>query len=184
MTLGGFNWLDALLLLLLFVSLLVGYTQGLMRQLIGLAALYVAAILGAQYHTLLGGGFRTFLTELPSRFINGLAFFTIVIFVTSLVTWLMLDAYQSIRLSLYPVLDHLGGSVASILTTVLAITLCLPVLSFAALEMWPSMEPARLFVNDGLNASRMLQVFESLKPLLLSVLSPWLPGGLPSIFNI
>lgn len=184
MTLGGFNWLDALLLFLLCASLLVGYTQGLVRQTIGLAALYVAAIIGAQYHVLLGGGFRTFLTELPSRFVNGLAFFTIVILVTSVVAWLALDAYQAIRLNLYPVLDHLGGSVVSVLTTVLAITLCLPVLSFTTLEVWPSMEPARQFVNDALNTSSMLQVFESLKPLLLSALSPWLPGGLPSIFNI
>ncbi len=184
MTLLGFNWLDALLLGLLFASLFVGYTQGLFRQLIGLAALYVAAILGAQYHTLLAGGFRMFLTDLPSRFVNGLAFFTIVIFVTSFVTVLALDAYQSLRLSIYPVLDHLGGSVISLITLVLAITLCLPVLSFAALEVWPTMEPARQFVNEGLNTSNMLVVFESLKPLLLGAMSPWLPGGLPSIFNI
>ncbi len=181
---GGFNWLDGLLVVLLFSSLLIGYTQGLLRQLIGLAALYVAAILGAQYHVLLGGGFRMLLTNVPSRLVNGLAFFTIVIFVTVLVTALALDAYHSLRPSLPAVIDHLGGGVVSLLTVVLAITLFLPVLSFTALEMWPTMEPARQFVNSGLNASKLLAIFVSLKPLLLSTLSPWLPGGLPSIFDI
>jgi uncharacterized membrane protein required for colicin V production len=182
--LGGFNWLDALVLFLLFASLLVGYTQGVLRQLIGLVALYVGAILGAQYHTLVGSWFRVFLTELPSRFVNGLAFFTIVIVVTSIVTVLALDAYQSFRVSIYPVFDHLGGAIVSLFTIVLAITLCLPVLSFTTLEMWPTMEPARLFVDEGLRNSNMLVLFETLKPLLLSALSPWLPGGLPSIFNL
>ncbi len=181
---GGFNWLDVLLLLLLFASLVVGYAQGVLRQLIGLAALYVAAILGAQYHVLVGNAFRMVLTQVPSRFINGLAFFTIIIVVGGLVSLLALDAYQSIRLSIYPVIDHLGGSVVSLCTLVLAITLCLPVLSFTTLEMWPTMEPARLFVVDGLRTSNLLVLFETLKPLLLGLLRPWLPGGLPSIFNI
>jgi uncharacterized membrane protein required for colicin V production len=184
MTLGGFNWLDALVLLLLFSSLLVGYIQGVGKQLVGLVALYVGAILGAQYHTVVAGWYRMFLSELPSRFINGLAFFTIVIVVTSIVTVIALDAYQSMRFSVYPVADHLGGAVVSLFTIVLAITLCLPVLSFTTLEMWPTMEPARLFVDDGLRNSSMLVLFETLKPMMLSALSPWLPGGLPSIFNL
>ncbi len=183
-SIGGFNWLDFMLLFLLFASLLVGYAQGVLRQLIGLGALYVAAILGAQYHTLVAGWFRAFLVDLPPRFVNGLAFFTILVVVTAVVTVLALDVYQSMKFNVYPVFDHLGGSIVSLFTIVLAITLCLPVLSFTTLEVWPSMEPARQFVDNGLRNSSMLVLFENLKPLMLSILSPWLPGGLPSIFNI
>ncbi len=181
---AGFNWLDILLLLLLFLAMFVGYAQGVMRQVINLAALYVAAILAAQYHLLLAAGIRSVLVDLPSRFVNGLAFFIIVIVVASIVGWLALDAYQSMRLNIFPAIDHLGGGVVALITTIVAITLVLPVLSFTSLEVWPTAEPARQFIHDGLTSSNMLQVFESLKPYMLGVLGPWLPGGLPSIFNI
>ncbi len=184
MSLSQFNWLDVLIVGLLFLTMFVGYAQGLLRQVINLAALYVGAILGAQYHLLVAAGIRTVLVDLPSRFVNGLAFFTIVIFVTMLVSWLALDAYHSMRLNVFPVVDHIGGGVVALLTMLLAITLCLPVLSFTALEVWPTAEPARQFINEGLETSSMIQVFESLKPLVLGALGPWLPGGLPSIFNI
>ncbi len=182
--LPGFNWLDVLLVMLLFVAMFVGYAQGVMRQIINLAALYVAAILAAQYHLLVAAGIRSILVDLPSRFVNGFAFFVIVIVVTSIVGWLATDAYQSMRLNIFPVVDHLGGGVVALFTTIVAITLVLPVLSFTSLEVWPTAEPARQFIHEGLITSNMLQVFESLKPYMLGALGPWLPGGLPSIFNI
>ncbi len=182
--LGGFNWLDGLLVFMLFASLTIGYGQGLLRQSMGLAALYIGAILGAQYHTVLANGIRYVFYGVPPRFVNGLAFFIILVLVTALVSWLAFDAYQATKISLFPVVDHLGGSVVGLLTALVTISLCLPVLSFTALEVWPTAEPARLFINEALDGSRMLVVFETLKPVLLSALIPWLPGGLPSIFNL
>ena len=41
-------WLDVVILFLLVLGLGIGYAQGLVRQAIGLAALYIGAILGAQ----------------------------------------------------------------------------------------------------------------------------------------
>lgn len=182
--LGVFNWLDAILVVLLCVGLAIGYSQGLLRQVMGLAALYIGAILGAQYFSLVANGIRLVFYSIPGRFVNGLAFFIILVSVTTLVNWLARDAYQSTKMSVFPAFDHLSGSIAGLITTFTAISLCLPVFIFATAEVWPWAEQTRLDIVTELNTSRMLVVFDSLKPTLLNTLGPWLPGGLPSIFNI
>lgn len=182
--LGGLNWLDLLILVTLIVGLGIGYVQGLLRQVIGLAALYVGAILGAQYFTVVAGWIRVIFSQAPSKFINALAFFIILGVVASVINWLFFDAYRSTRLRLFPLIDHLGGSWLGFATTVITISLALPVITFAVGEPWPLSEPTRFLVSAGLQTSRLVPVFDLLKPSLLDTLGPWLPGGLPSIFNL
>ena len=183
--LGGFNWLDLVILLLLIVSLGIGYVQGLLRQIIGLAALYIATILGTQYHTILSGWIRFIIFQpSPSKFLNALSFFIIVFVVWSVISWLVYDVYRSAKLRLFPLIDQLGGSIIGLVTAVCAITMILPVIAFAVSEPWPWSEAARFSVAAGLQTSRLVSVFDSFKYLLLNAIGPWLPAGLPSIFNL
>ena len=182
--LGGFNWLDVLVLAALIIGLGVGYAQGMLRQMIGLAALYVGAILGAQYYTIIASIIRHVFNNAPARFVNALGFFTILFIVTSLLNWLAYDAYRSTHLKIFPLIDHLGGSILGLITAVIAISIFLPIVTFGAMEPWPWAEPTRLLINTGLQTSRLLPVFDLFKPGLLNALGPWLPGGLPSIFNL
>lgn len=182
--LGGFNWLDILIFLLLILGLGIGYAQGLLRQMIGLAALYIGTILGAQYFFVVSGWMRALFTTAPSRFINALAFLIILGVVTTLINWLAYDAYHSMKLRLLPLVDHLGGSLLGLITAVTIISLALPLMTFATGEPWPWAEPTRLLIIAGLQTSRLLPIFDSLKLTLLNVLAPWLPSGLPSIFNL
>ncbi|MBI4787274.1 MAG: CvpA family protein [Chloroflexi bacterium] len=182
--LGGFNWLDVLVLFALIIGLGVGYAQGMLRQMIGLAALYVGAILGAQYYTVIAGAIRFVFNNAPSRFVNALGFFAILLIVTSLINWLAFDAYRSTNLKLFPIIDHLGGSILGLITTVIVISLFLPIVTFGAAEPWPWAEQTRLLIVAGIQTSRLLPIFDLFKPGLLNALGPWLPGGLPSIFNL
>ncbi len=182
--LGGFNWLDFVLFFLLIIGLVIGYVQGLVRQVIGLAALYIAAILGAQYYTYPAGAVRYFFPDAPARFTNALGFIIIFFIVTSIINWLALDAYRSAKLRIFPLLDHMGGSLLGLITTFVAIALLLPVLLFAIGEPWPGAESTRVLLRGGLEASRLMLVFDAFKPLMLNAIGPWLPGGLPSIFNL
>lgn len=182
--LGGLNWLDLFILITLIVGFGVGYVEGLLRQVIGLGALYVGAIIGAQYFTVVAGWIRVIFSQAPSKFVNALAFFIILGVVTSVINWLFFDAYRSTRLRLFPLIDHLGGIVLGLVTTAITIGLALPVITFAVGEPWPLAEPTRFLVIEGLQTSRLLPVFDLLKPSLLDALGPWLPGGLPSIFHL
>jgi hypothetical protein len=60
----------------------------------------------------------------------------------------------------------------------------MPVISFATGEPWPWSEATRQFVVSGIQSSHVLPLFDQLKPLLLSALRPWLPAGLPALFNL
>ncbi len=182
--LGGFNWLDVVLFFLLIIGLFIGYAQGLLRQVIGLAALYIGAILGAQYYTYPAGVIRYLFPQAPIRFVNGLSFIIIFFVVVSLINWLAFDAYRSTRLRIFPLVDHLGGGLLGLITALVAITVFMPVLAFVIGEPWPAAESTRTLLVYGLETSRLLIVFDAFKPLMLDALGPWLPGGLPSIFNL
>lgn len=184
MALGAFDWLDMLILLLIVVSLIVGYVQGMVRQLIGLVALYIAVVLGAQYYIPISDWIRAVMAQPTSRFLNAIVFFIIVFFVWLIISWLAFDAYRSTKLQMFPILDQLGGAILSLLTLLITITLILPVLSFAVSEPWPGAEAPRQVIENGLQVSSLVTIFAALKPGLLNTLSPWLPHGMPSIFNL
>ncbi len=181
---GGFDWLDIVLCVGIIIGLVVGYEQGLLRQTIGLAVLYVGTILGAQYFSVVAGAIRYVFGSAPSRFVNAIGFFTVLLAVSAAISWLVYDAYHVTRLKWFPLLDRIGGSLLGFLTAVIIVSLLLPVVTFAAGETWPWGEETRFLIVSGMQSSRLVPVFELFKPGLLDVLGLWLPGGLPSIFNL
>ncbi|MBI3913032.1 MAG: CvpA family protein [Chloroflexi bacterium] len=181
---GGFNGLDIFILALVVVGIAVGFAQGLLRQVIGLAALYVGAILGAQYYNVLGGFLRFVLSSAPSKFINAIAFFIIVFAVSAIINFLVRDAYQSTKLRIFPVVDQLGGAIVGLVSPLITLTLVLPVIIFAASEPWPFFDQTRYLVTTALQTSRLLPIFEYFKPVILDAVGPWLPAGLPALFNL
>ncbi|MBI5030552.1 MAG: CvpA family protein [Chloroflexi bacterium] len=184
MNLGGLNWIDLILLFLVIASLAVGFAQGLLRQVIGLAALYVATILATQYYTTLGDFIRAIIFQPTSRFLNAISFFIIVVVVWMIISWLAFDAYSTTKIRLLPLVDQLGGSILSLVTLVATLSLVLPIITFAVGESWPGNEVTRASIEQGIQTARLVPVFEAIKPLFLSAILPWLPHGLPSIFNL
>ena len=184
MNLGGLNWIDLIILFLVLSSLAVGFAQGMLRQIIGLAALYVATILATQYYTTVGDFIRAIIFQPTSRFLNAISFFVIVVVVWLLISWLAFDAYSSTKVRLFPLLDQLGGSILSLVTLIAILSLTLPIITFVVGETWPGNEATRASIEQGLLTARLVPVFEVLKPLFLSGILPWLPHGLPSIFNL
>lgn len=184
MNLGGLNWVDLIVLLALLTSLGIGFAQGMLRQVIGIAALYIATILGAQYYTALSNFIRAIIFQPTSRFLNVIAFLIIVIAVWSLISWLAFDAYSTTKIRLIPILDQLGGSLLAMVSTTATLVLLLPVIAFALEDPWPGNEAVRISLQLGLDTSRLVPLIYGLKPLILSAIAPWLPAGLPSIFNL
>lgn len=184
MGLAGFNWVDLTILLIGVFSLVIGYVQGMLRQFVWLAALYIAMILGAQYHALVGNWIRaiTFQTH-PSRIVNVVAFLIIVIVVSFLLSWLASDAYPTEKLKLFPLLNQIGGSILALATTVAALSILLWLVRFSVGEPWPENESIRFTIASGLQTSLLVPFFDALKGPLLETIKLWLPA-LPSIFNL
>ncbi len=181
---GGFNWLDVVLFCLLIIGLAIGYLQGLVRQLIGLAGFYAAAILGAQYYTYPEAAVRFVWSWLPPRPASGLSFILTFVGITLIINAIATAASRSTKWQLFPILDRLGGSLLGLLTMFLSIALCLPVLLFSLGDPWPAADSTRELIASGVADSRLVVVLDAAKPLILDALAPWLPGGLPSIFNL
>lgn len=182
--LGGMNWLDVVVFIILIVGLCIGYAQGLLRQIMNLAAFYIGAVLGAQYYTIIAGWFKIFFDNPPPRLINAVGFVVILVIVSGLINWLTTDAYKSTQLRIFPIIDHLGGAALGTGTAAILVIVLLPIIAFASAETWPYGDVQRLMILNGLETSRALPTFDSFKPMLLNALGPWLPGGLPSLFNL
>lgn len=177
MTLTAFNPLDWTILLILTGALVIGYVQGILRQVIWLASLYIAMVLATQYHRVVGDWIRylTFQSH-PSRIVNAVAFLIIVVVVAFLLSWLATDAYPAQKIKIFPMLNQLGGSILAIITTIMLLGLLLRILQFAVSEPWPQNESLRLSVVQFLQTSLLVPSLQSLQEPLVKTIVPWLPG--------
>lgn len=179
------NWLDYVLILLMIVGVSVGYFQGLLRQVLNLASMYLAAILAAQYFHLLANWFRANLVTTPGLLLNAGAFFLIMLAVTGLLNFLTYDAYKNTKLSLFPLLDRFGGMLLGLIASWILISLALNALTLAtSTQYWSSAEQFRQMLRSGIVQSIISAGTATTLPAILGAISPWLPAGLPSIFNI
>jgi membrane protein required for colicin V production len=181
--LAAYNWLDLTIFLLLLTALAVGFAQGILRQVIGLAAFYIAIILGAQYYYPLSEFVRGVLFVRTNALLESIVFLVIVIAVWMLLTWLAFDAYRSTKIHFAPLLDQLGGSVVALATIVAALALIAPVINFMVSEPWTGAENAHQVFSSAMRTSVLVKQLLVMKVQLISAIEPWMPYGIPSIFN-
>jgi len=179
------NWLDFCLILLILIGVTAGYFQGLLRQVMNLASMYLAAILAAQYYHLLGSYLGSQLTTTPGGLLNGVSFFVILIGVTGLLNILTYGAYRTTKLTHYPLFDRTGGMLVGFIAAWILIAMAINVLGVAAsTQYWSSAEDFRQLIKSGIAGSQFAAMSALTLPGILNAIKPWLPMGLPSIFNI
>lgn len=182
----NYNWLDFALIVLLMVGMVVGYMQGVVRQLIGLAALYVGLVLATQFFQPVSRAFGEMVKAAPNTLTNALAFFALFFVVMSVVNLLALDAYKSTRIRLIPIVDHVVGMLLGLASAWVILTIMVQVLSFAAnTQGWGGgAEGIRVLLKDGIASSVFVTVTASTLPMIVNSVKPWLPGGLPALFSL
>ncbi len=182
MSLVGIHSVDLIIIALCLIGMVFGFTQGLLRQVIVLGTLYVAAVLGMQYYSLVTGWMLAmFRSGVTNRFLNGVAFMLIVLVVATVLNIMAFDAYRATRLRLFPLLDHFGGSVLGLATIVILISLLLPIATFTLAEPMPYNDQWRVLVRDEILLAQLVPLFKNFNPIILGALSPWLPGGTPAL---
>jgi uncharacterized membrane protein required for colicin V production len=180
---GGFSWIDLVIVLVVGGGIYVGYSQGLLRQLVGLGALYLAAILAAQNYLPLSEFINRLFQLGLGRFVNVVCFLIIFFGVATIINLIAAEAYRMTKFKIAPTLDVLSGSILGFITVILLLVFLIPVVRFVSGEPFPYIESARSAILQGLQTSRFVPLILSYRPLLLSTLTPWLPGGLPAIFD-
>ena len=181
---AGFNWFDILIIVLLLAGMAIGYSQGLIRQVIGLLVLYVALVLATQFFRVLSQGLAGLLQLAPNTLTNMLAFFALFFLALTIINFLARDAYKATRIRLLPLLDHTTGMVLGVVSMWILISVSISVMLFAVgTQGWLQGESARQLLESGLKNSRLAQLTQSVLPLIVVTIQPWLPSGLPALFK-
>lgn len=181
--LGAYNWLDLTIFLLLIAALAVGFAQGILRQVINLAAFYIAIILGAQYYYPASQFVRGIMFVRTNPLLESIVFLVIVIAIWMLLTWLAFDAYRQTKIHFAPLIDQLGGSVIAFATIIAALALIAPVVSFMTSEPWKGAENAHQIISAAMQTSVLFKQLLAMKGQLLAAIEPWMPYGIPSILT-
>lgn len=181
--LAAYNWLDLIIFLTLLFALALGFAQGILRQVIGLAAFYIAIILGAQYYYPASQFVRGIMFVRTNALLESIVFLVIVIAVWLLLTWLAFDAYRSTKIHFAPLLDQLGGSIIALATAVAALALIAPVVNFMVSEPWTGAENVYQIFSSAMRTSILVKQLLIMKGQLITAIEPWMPYGIPSIFQ-
>lgn len=181
---GIFNWFDFVIIVCLLAGMAIGYNQGLIRQMIGLVALYVALVLATQFFRLLSQTAAGILQVAPNTLFNMIAFFALFFLVLSLISYLAHDAYKATRIRFWPLLDHGTGMILGVASMWIILCVSVGVILFAVkTQGWLENETARLILESGVTNSRLAPLTESTLPMVIVAIQPWLPSGLPALFQ-
>lgn len=181
---AGFNWFDFVIIVCLLAGMAIGYSQGLIRQMIGFAVLYVALVLATQFFRVLSQTVAGLLQVAPNTLFNMVAFFTLFLLASGVINFFAQDAYKSTRIRLAPFLDHTTGMVLGVLSMWLFLSVSVSVMVFATgTQTWLQGEGFRQVLGNGLDNSRLAKLTESTLPIVIMTIQPWLPNGLPALFH-
>ena len=87
------NWLDFVLLAIIVITAILGLVKGLMKQVIGLAAVIAGLVLASLYYRSAGAIFRAFIhNDLVGNFLGFVAIFVAVLLIGAVLAWLATKA--------------------------------------------------------------------------------------------
>jgi membrane protein required for colicin V production len=151
------NWLDAVLLVILVVSVLTSFRKGLSREVIGLVAVLLALVFGIWFYGTVGA---LVLPYVSSRATANFAGFFLIFFGTILLGSIVSYVVgRFLRVTGLSIVDHALGAVFGLVRgTLVAVTLIMGIMAFSPGDQPPdsvvssriapyAVDAARLFVS-------------------------------------
>jgi uncharacterized membrane protein required for colicin V production len=178
------NWFDLVLVVLVLVGVIVGYIQGLLRQLTGLLALYVGLVMASYFHGVVERWIGFFAPKMADVAQESLAFLAILAVVYVILHWLGRQAFPETRLAALGVLDQLGGMVIGFLMVGVQIGVGVLILRFVSGISWISGDTVRLAFIQAIRTSSLVPNFQTYLGFVARTILPWLPAGLPTFFHL
>jgi len=94
------------------------------------------------------------------------------------------DAYKATRLRLAPLLDRISGMALGVASMWIILCVVVSVIVFAvSTQSWLQSDSIRQILANGVSGSQLAKLTDSTVSLVVLTVQPWLPGGLPALFN-
>jgi uncharacterized membrane protein required for colicin V production len=180
----AFDWAVVGLVVVMFV---LGYAQGVVRRLLGIAAVVFSFLLAANLRDALGATLASYWTQFPKEYSYMLAFgFLFVVFMV--VSTIIIQAtYKPAPIfAKYPVVDEILGGLLGIVQALLIVGAGIAILdSFFRLPVGIGENQVELFKNlyGAVNESQSVSVFrDTLIPLFVALIGGLLPSDIQALF--
>ena len=182
-------WLDIFLALIFLGLVALGFWQGLLREVWFLISLYLAAVLASLYGDFVARLVGAQVVEVGAAGEGGtsssaMGFFIIFALAVIILYVILASLFGHVRLRASLLwLDKTGGIIMGLLTSFLVTSFIAYVLN--ALLKTPG--PQEWAFVGILKAQRttapILQVLVATRPVILALIRPWLPAGLPAFLR-
>lgn len=181
------SWLnpfDVLIVFALVGGTAIGFVRGLMRMVLSLLVLYIAAVLAMTFYDNLGR-YLTFMFGFPRSLAEALAFLLILILTTVLITSILRRTYRDTALPGLRQVDQLGGMVIGFLVSIIWIGFAILALAFVLAAPVSEEGSFHMSLLNYFHGSNLIPIFYALLPAVFATLKLWMPKGLPpEIFSL
>lgn len=186
--LRSINTFDLLVVLFLFAFFVVGYIQGAIRRLLGIASILFSFLVAANLRDPLGSFLAQNWTQFPAEYAYMIGFGTV--FVAGVIAFsVVIQAfYKKVELfERYPVVDEALGGVLGVAQGVLLLGASLVILdSFFAIQGLPVSAgelPGLRPFHEALDSSGTAALYrQTLVPVTFAIFGPLVPDSLTAFF--
>jgi uncharacterized membrane protein required for colicin V production len=196
------NGFDFLIFGFIIFGSLLGFFQGVLRQVISLVSIYIAIVIALFLYRPFGSALGLIAPGMGVNARETLAFAIILVLINTFVTFnardltidpkpakegIEAELEQSLvgRLSRRFILapaNHLGGMVFGFISSCVWVSLIIIMIRFVMQVPWPGYDGIRMLIVTGLQTSALAQ-FAEWPIMLIRNSVVWLPGGLPPLFQ-
>lgn len=180
---------DILLVLVLVVLLYVGFSLGILKMLTAILGMYI----GLQFAAFLFPIFASLTTKAGSEnsaMTNQIVWFFILWVVWSIIGTLIVWSFLGqVRLPKWlSNLELLGGLILGLLAAVFALSIIGIVAKNVVTLFWIAQgrqgDNFLGFMKDSFDSSILIGIFDTIRFIYLSFLSPWLPSNIQNVFQL
>jgi len=175
------SWLnpfDVLIVLAMVGGVALGFMRGLVRMVLSLAVLYVAAVLALTlYETV--GRWIGYMFGMPRTANLALAFILILVLVSVLLNFILRRTYKDTELPGIRQIDQLGGLVVGFFVTSIYVGLAILVVAYVLNALAGDVTGFQQNAVFYFNNSNLIPIFYTFLPIAIASLRPWMPEGTP-----
>ncbi len=160
-----------------------GFVRGLIRMVLSLVVLYVAAILAMTFYTRLARWLSFIGGRQPDESVEAIAFVLILVLTAVLINFVLSRTYRDTELPGVRQIDQLGGLVIGFLLTAVWVGLSLVALAYLLYAPIEAGGSVRQSMTLYFRNSKLIPLFYQFLTVVLTTLKPWMPKGqIPAIF--
>jgi len=172
------NPFDVLIVLTIIGGVGLGFVRGLVRMVLSLLVLYVAAVLALTlYETV--GRWIGYMFGMPRAANLAVGFVLILVLASVLLNFILRRTYKDTELPGIRQIDQLGGLVIGFFVTSIYIGLAILVIAFLLNAMAGDVTGFQQNALFYFNNSNLIPIFYKFLPIAIASLRPWMPGRVP-----